>query len=188
MPRSRAPAYAGSRSLQGMGAPLYPLPLRGAGYSLRGGGSGELRFPPPWFSPGTPFSRRPLRVRSIGQGKPHPRSVAFAPSLGATPRRPFSFRVPPPFGPPPPKTPRRSLNTPWPPQSCGGGPRLCRRDASRTAPAFPWTPLATRGLLEDEPPESALPEGNRRGKRCQGASGTRPCCRQLRHSLFVRQT
>ena len=104
----------------------------------RGGKAGGCGFPRLGFPPASPFpgpspvglrprlrpraasGRCPFRVRIIGRGKTHPRSLACARSLGATARRPFSFVVAAALRVPPPENPRRSLNTPIPPQSCGG--------------------------------------------------------------------
>jgi hypothetical protein len=89
------------------GAPLSPgLPttpptagVGSAGYSWRGGEAGGCGFPRLGFPPGAPFSEAPPFQRgSSAGGQTHPRSVAGAPSLGATARRPFPFRAPPPFG------------------------------------------------------------------------------------------
>ena len=160
-PRQREDAL--SRSLRGCGRAVVAAPAARCGF-WRGGGAGP-RFPPPGFSPRRPpfpglrplgcghaSGRKrppggaPFECGSSAGGQTHPRSVACAPSLGATARRPFSFvwaaalRVPP-------EIPRRSLNTPIPPQSCGGRSRVRRRDASRTAPALPRSPPASLAKL-----------------------------------------
>ena len=107
-----------------------------AGRAARGfscaAGRREAAVSPALVFPRRPHSEAPPSERIIGRGKTHPRSVACAPSLGATARRPFSFIVPPPFRLRqgygghsrvlPPKSPRRSLNAPRPresPCSCG---------------------------------------------------------------------
>ena len=108
-------------------------------------GGGGLRFPPPWFSPrrppfgGAPFPSadhrpggKPIPVHSLRSFTGGNRTAAIFVFFAA------ALRVPPP------EIPRRSLNTPVPPQSCGGRSRVRRRSASRTAPAL-------RGLRSPAP-------------------------------------
>ena len=113
-PRRRAPAVAGSRHLLGCGRAVVAAPpdhaacggCRECGNLFAQRGGGGLRFPPPWFSPRRPlFGGAPFLCGSSAGGQTHPRSVAGAPSLGATARRPFSLRAPPPFGSPRLKSP-----------------------------------------------------------------------------------
>ena len=112
-----------------------------AGLDWRGGEAGGCGFPRLGFPPGAPLSEAPPSFcGSSAGGQTHPRSLALARSLGATARRPFSFVWAAALRVPPPEIPRRSLNTPVPPQSCGGRSRVRRRSASRTAPALPWSP------------------------------------------------
>ena len=92
--------------------------------------------------PAPPFRRRPFRVRIFGRWKNPSPFACCARSLGGN-RAAASFvssaaalRVPPP------EIPCRSLNTPVPPQSCGGRSRVRRRDASRTTPALPRWPAS----------------------------------------------
>ena len=78
-PRQREDAL--SRSLRGFGRAVVPraASLRDArpvAFCARRGGAG-LRFPPPGFSPRRPpFEGAPFRVRIIGLGQTHPRSLA----------------------------------------------------------------------------------------------------------------
>ena len=103
-PRSRA--SAGTRchvTCGAAGAPLSPVPLpfgtRGPWVlSWRGGEAWGCGFPRLGFPPGAPLSEAPpFKCGSSAGGKTHPRSVACAPSLGATARRPFSYILPPSF-------------------------------------------------------------------------------------------
>ena len=123
-PRSRA--SAGKRchvSCGAAGAPLNPLPLRGAGFSAAGRREAAVS-PALVFPPAPPFRRHPLFMRIIGRGEnPSPfgrlRSLAGGNRTAAI----FVFcaaalRVPPP------EIPRRSLNAPRPRESpCGCGAR-----------------------------------------------------------------
>ena len=110
-------------------------------------GSGGLRFPPPGFPPRSPpFRGAPFLCGSSTGGKTHPRSFASLSHWGQPHGGHFRFfcRRPSAFakatadtvGSPRWKSPRRSLNTPVPPQSCGGRSRVRRRSASHTAPAL----------------------------------------------------
>ena len=130
------------------GAPLYPglpttLPTgrevsgRPVAFCARRGG-GRLRFPPPWFSPGAPIPRRPLPSADHRPGgKPIPVHSLRSFTGGNRTAAIFVYgaaalRVPPP------KSPRRSLNIPIPPQSCGGRSRAAQaRRGSHCSGAFP---------------------------------------------------
>ena len=116
-PRSRS----ASRLLRGKGAPLWPLPLRGAGLCLARRGGGRAAVSPALvFPPAPPFRRRPFSSADHRPGgKPIP--VRSLRSLAGGNRTAAIFvygaaawKVPPPEIPPP------LMNTPVPPQSCGG--------------------------------------------------------------------
>lgn len=124
-PRSRA--SAGTRchvTCGAAGAPLSPVPLpfgtRGPWVlSWRGGEAWGCGFPRLGFPPGAPLSEAPpFRVRIIGRGANPSSFTHFIRSLGATARRPFSFVWAAALRVPPPKSPRRSLNTPVSPRVC----------------------------------------------------------------------
>ena len=157
-PRRRA--SAGPRchvSCGASGAPLYPLlptappcgGCRECGF-WRGGEAGGCGFPRLGFPPGAPLSEappstadhrpggKPIPVHSLRSFTGGNRTAASCVYSAA------ALRVPPP------EIPRRSLNTPVPPQSCGGRSRAAQArrgshcSGASAVAAVPARPSANR--------------------------------------------